>query len=51
MDIQNSGGVIQFRLDSLMLQKFQDSNGFLPVIIDMQKLNDLSVFLGTVNPR
>jgi hypothetical protein len=40
---------IKFHLDPVMLAQLQNAPGFVPVIIDVQPLNDLKSFLGIVN--
>ena len=44
----DSGG-IKFHLDPAMLAQLQNASGFVPVIINVQPLNDLKSFLGIVN--
>ena len=48
MDLQTtgSGEGITFNIDPAMLQKLQDAKGFVPVIMDIQPLNNLPEFLG-----
>jgi len=43
---QNSGGVIRFRLDPNVLKQLQNATGFVPMIINIQPLPDLTMFLG-----
>jgi len=45
----NTSEGIQFHLDPVMLAQLQNAPGFVPVIIDVQPLNDLKSFLGIVN--
>ncbi len=48
-DNEGSGddkGGIKFHLDPAMLQQLQNAPGFVPVIINVQPLNDLKSFLG-----
>ena len=45
-EVQNSGGEIKFHLDPAMLQQLQNAPGFVPVIINIQPMNNLRVFLG-----
>jgi diguanylate cyclase (GGDEF)-like protein len=40
---------IKFHLDPAMLAQLQNAPGFVPVIINVQPLNDLKSFLGIVN--
>jgi len=40
---------IKFHIDPAMLQQLQNAAGFVPVIINIQPLRDLSVFLGINN--
>jgi hypothetical protein len=46
LKIRNSGPGIKFHLDPTLVQQLQNAPGFLPVIINIQPLKDLSVFLG-----
>jgi hypothetical protein len=43
---QNSDGEIKFHLDPAQLARFQNAPGFVPVIINIQPLKNLSTFLG-----
>ena len=36
---------IQFKIDPAMLQQLQNAPGFVPVIINIQPMNDIKVFL------
>jgi len=52
LEIQNAGAGIKFHLDPAMLKKLQDALGFVPVIINIQPMNNLRSWLGLVdNPR
>ena len=42
----NQNGEIQFHLDPALLKQLQNAPGFVPVIINVQPLYDLSAFLG-----
>ena len=42
-------GGIQFHIDPAMLRRWQDAPGLIPVIINIQPLNDLASFLGIKN--
>jgi len=46
LEIQNSGGGIQFHLDSAQLAQLQNVPGFVPVIINIQPMINLKKFLG-----
>jgi hypothetical protein len=51
MNLQTKTGIaspfgIKFQLDPAMLEQLQNAPGFVPVIISVQPLKDLSVFLG-----
>jgi hypothetical protein len=46
LEIRNAGEGIKFRLDPAMLQQLQNAPGFVPVIINIQPLNNLQKFLG-----
>ena len=46
IQIQNGGGGIKFHLDAAMLKQLQNASGFVPVIINIQPMKDLSRFLG-----
>jgi len=48
MNVQtlNSGGEIKFHLDPAMLVQLQSAPGFVPVIINIQPMNNLRKFLG-----
>jgi hypothetical protein len=45
LQTKNNGGEITFHLDPAMLQQLQNAPGFVPVIINIQPLNDLRQFL------
>ncbi len=47
----NEGGGIKFRLDPAMLEKLQNAEGFVPVIINIQPMRDLKLFLGVANEK
>ena len=46
LQTQNSGESIKFHLDSAQLAQFQNAPGFVPVIINIQPLKNLSQFFG-----
>jgi hypothetical protein len=46
LQTQNSSGEIKFHLDPAMLQQLQNAPGFVPIIINVQPLNNLQQFLG-----
>jgi len=46
LQTQNAGGAIKFQLDPAMLAQLQNAAGFVPVIINIQPLADLTRFLG-----
>ena len=48
MNVQtkNGGETIKFHIDPVMLAQLQNTSGFVPVIINIQPLKDLSNFLG-----
>ncbi|MEI7999283.1 MAG: hypothetical protein WCH62_07265, partial [Candidatus Omnitrophota bacterium] len=46
LQTQNSSGEIKFYLDPAMLQQLQNAPGFVPIIINVQPLNNLQQFLG-----
>jgi SAM-dependent methyltransferase len=46
LQTQNKGSEIKFHLDSAQLAQLQNAPGFVPVIINIQPLNDLKSFLG-----
>ncbi|MBF0489769.1 MAG: helix-turn-helix domain-containing protein, partial [Candidatus Omnitrophica bacterium] len=45
LDVKNSGEEMSWHMDKAMLEEFQKAKGFEPVIVDMQKLEDLGSFL------
>ncbi len=46
LQTQNTNGEIKFNVDPAMLEQLQNAPGFVPVIINIQPLNNLSEFLG-----
>ena len=46
LSIQNNGQGIKFHIDPAMLKQLQKAPGFVPVIINIQPMNDLRKFLG-----
>jgi len=46
LQTQNSGEAIKFHLDPAQLERLQNAPGFVPVIINIQPLNNLKQFLG-----
>ena len=46
LQTQSSNGEIKFHLDGAMLKQFQNTPGFVPVIINIQPMTDLREFLG-----
>jgi len=47
---QNNNGEIKFHLDLAMLRQLQNAPGFVPVIINIQPMNNLREFLGLNDP-
>ncbi len=45
-EVRNGGGEIKFHIDAAMLEQLQNAPGFMPVIINIQPLQDLGAFLG-----
>jgi len=45
LQTQNAGEGIKFHLDHAMIQQLQNTSGFVPVIVDIQPLDDLKSFL------
>ena len=50
LEVKNAGEGIAFHIDPVMLQQLQNASGFMPVIISVQPLKDLSGFLGLNAP-
>jgi hypothetical protein len=50
LQTQHHEGEIKFYMDHAMLAKLQNAPGFVPVIINIQLLDDLRRFLGAVPP-
>ena len=48
LHVQSNNDEIRFHLDPAMLQQFQNTAGFIPVIIDIQPVSDLKAFLTVV---
>ena len=46
LQTQNAGEGIKFHLDPAMLKELQNAPGFVPVIINIQPMNNLKAFLG-----
>lgn len=46
LQTKNGDGEIKFHMDPAMLRQFQNAPGFVPVIINIQPMNDLRTFLG-----
>ena len=46
LQTKNGDGEIKFNVDPAMLEKFRNTPGFVPVIINIQPLADLPAFLG-----
>lgn len=46
LSVQNNGQGIRFHIDPAQLQELQNAPGFVPVIINIQPLNNLKLFLG-----
>ena len=44
--VQNTGSVIKFHIDPALLKQLQNAPGFVPVIINIQPMNNLRQFLG-----
>jgi len=44
--LQDKSDVIEFQVDSAMLQQMQDAPGIVPLYINFQPMNDLKKFLG-----
>ena len=51
LEIKNTGDGIKFRIDPAMLQQFEDTPGFIPVIINIEPVIDLRRFLGAVDNK
>ncbi len=50
LQIKNSAGEIKFNPDPAMLEQLENTTGFMPVIINIQPMNDLKLFLGLTAP-
>jgi hypothetical protein len=50
LQTQNAGEGIKFHLDPAVLQQLQNAPGFVPVIINIQPMNNLYEFLGLNQP-
>ena len=48
--IQHQGDDIQFNIDPALLEQVKNASGFVPVIIKMQPLYNVSAFLGMAQP-
>jgi len=46
LQIQNTGQAIKFHIDAAQLAQLQNAPGFVPVIINIQPINNLREFLG-----
>jgi len=46
LQMQNAGAGIKFHMNPAMLAKLQNAQGFVPVIINIQPINNLRQFLG-----
>ena len=49
LQTQNAVEGIKFHMDPAMLAQLQNASGFVPVIINIQPLKNLSAFLGINN--
>ncbi len=47
--VRNSGGAIKFHIDPAMLEQLQNAPGFMPVIINIQPMDNLRLFLGLID--
>ena len=45
LEVQNAGEGIKFHIDPAMLQQLQNAPGFVPVIINIQPMTNLTEFL------
>jgi hypothetical protein len=50
LQIQNSGGEIKFHINPAMLQQLKNAPGFVPVIIEIQPINNMHMFLEIKEP-
>ena len=46
LQAQSNGGEIKFQIDPAMLQQLKNAPGFVPLIINIQPLENLQEFLG-----
>ena len=46
LKLQNAGESIRFNVDPTMLKQLQSAPGFMPMIINIQPMNDIKSFLG-----
>ena len=46
LEVKNAGEGIKFTIDPAMLEQLQNAPGFVPVIVNIQPMNDLREFLG-----
>jgi len=46
LQLQNAGKDIRFHIDPVLLHQLQNAPGFVPVITNIQPVNDLKAFLG-----
>ena len=46
LEVQNEGGSLKFEINPAQLQQLQNAPGFVPVIINIQPLQNLQLFLG-----
>jgi hypothetical protein len=46
LQTQNNNGEIKFHLDPALLEQLRNAPGFVPVIVNIQPMNDLRKFLG-----
>jgi len=49
LQIQNKEGAIRFRINAAQIRRFQSLSGFIPVIISILPMKNLSLFLDTVD--
>ena len=47
LQVQDQRGEIKFNMDPAMLQQLQNAVGFVPVIIDIEPVGDLTRFLNS----
>ena len=48
LQTRNNDGTIKFHMNPAMLQQLQNAPGFVPVIINIQRLTNIKMFLGII---